>query len=148
MEAVYAMPGRTVLLYNLTADPRGPKLRAYLAGRNIRAIDVPPADDLQPLGALLGLPGFEKTGPSSPVRTFSEPMLVMFAMQGNGMSEFLQFFRSEGLSPVALKAVVTPTNVSWTSAALYHELKQEHAASVLAWCPWSPTTMPPGTSRG
>ena len=116
MEAVYAMPGRAVLLYNLTADPRGPKLRAYLAGRNIRAIDVPPADDLQPLGALLGLPGFEKTGPSSPVRTFSEPMLVMFAMQG------------KGLSPVALKAVVTPTNVSWTSAALYHELKQEHAA--------------------
>lgn len=128
MELQYDMPRRAVLLYNLDSGPRGARIRAYLERQGIRAIDVAPAEDLQPLGALLDVPGFPRTERVSPLRLFSEEMLVMFAMQGAGLSEFLQFFRDEGLAPVALKAVVTPTNIGWTSNALYQELCRERAA--------------------
>ena len=123
-----AQPQRAVLLYNLESGPRGSKIRAYLQQQGIHVIDVPPADDLQPLGALLELPAFPRSNRVSPLRLFREEMMVMFAMQGAVMSEFLQFFRDEGLSPVALKAVVTPTNVTWTSNALYQELCREREA--------------------
>ena len=35
--------------------------------------------------------------------------------------------REEGLPPVALKAMVTPTNVNWSSLELFEALRQEHA---------------------
>ena len=39
---------------------------------------------------------------------------------------FLAEYKATGLPPVALKAIVTPYNVSWTADALLRELMKEH----------------------
>ena len=42
------------------------------------------------------------------------------------MDAFLAEYKATGLPPVALKAIVTPYNVSWTADALLRELMKEH----------------------
>ncbi|MGN0968835.1 MAG: DUF3783 domain-containing protein, partial [Oscillospiraceae bacterium] len=44
------------------------------------------------------------------------------------MDALFQAFRRAKIPTVALKAVLTPTNRSWTSVQLHQELLQEHAA--------------------
>lgn len=114
-----------VLLYNLTGS-RAAAIDRRLAGMGVRAIHVAPTDYTRPLGALLGLPGFPDSDALC-LGGFRDEMLVMFAFHGTMMQDFLAWFRTEGLSPVALKAVATPTNLQWTSLALHEELAKEHA---------------------
>ena len=56
-------------------------------------------------------------------KPFSEEMLVL-QLPGILMDFFLQGLQREG-AEVALKAAVTPTNVSWTADALVRELHRE-----------------------
>ena len=115
----------TVLYFPRKDPARTAKITAWLAGKGIRLRTVESRELHQSIGFLLGLPGFaEKTGPwIGP--GFAEEMLVMFAFQGTMMKDFLQFFRVENPPPVELKAVATPTNLSWSALALYEELNKE-----------------------
>ena len=49
-----------------------------------------------------------------------------------GMEEttntFLGLFRRMGIAPVALKAILTPTNAQWDSEKLHAEIASEHEA--------------------
>ena len=60
-----------------------------------------------------------------------EPVILMNGLDKKGLDQFLAALRSQcaadGQPPVALKAVVTPTNRSWKFAALAEELAKEHA---------------------
>ena len=56
-------------------------------------------------------------------KPFDEEMLVM-QLPGILLDFFLQGLMREG-ADVALKAAITPTNVSWTADALYRELVRE-----------------------
>ena len=59
------------------------------------------------------------------------PVILMDGLDKKGLDQFLAALRSQcaadGQPPVALKAVVTPTNRSWQFAALAAELAKEHA---------------------
>ena len=61
----------------------------------------------------------------------AEPVILMDGLDKKGLDQFLAALRSQcaadGQPPVALKAVVTPTNRSWQFAALAAELAKEHA---------------------
>ena len=116
-----------VLLYNFRDPARRARIRGWLERNAIRPLDVAPTELHHSLGALLGLPGFDREPDLWLGRGFDEEMLVMFAFQGTLLHDFLAFFREEGLPPVALKAMITPTNVNWTSLALHEALKEEHA---------------------
>lgn len=41
------------------------------------------------------------------------------------LDDFLAFFHKNGLSPVELKAVLTPVTMHWNSVQLYKKLKKE-----------------------
>ena len=116
-----------VLLYNFRDPARRARIRGWLERKGVRPLDVAPTELRHSLGALLGLPGFDREPGLWLGRGFDEEMLVMFGFQGTLLRDFLAFFREEGLPPVALKAMITPTNVNWTSQALYEALKEEHA---------------------
>ena len=123
MEQPFFVP--TVLLFRQRDPVRFARISAYLRAKGIRPLPVESKELHQSIGALLGLPGFErKAGPWIGPET-EEEMLVMFAFQGTMMKDFLQFFRDEGLPSVPLKAVATPTNVCWSALELYEELKKE-----------------------
>lgn len=61
----------------------------------------------------------------------AEPVILMNGLDKKGLDQFLAALRSQcaadGQPPVALKAVVTPTNRGWKFAALAEELAREHA---------------------
>ena len=116
-----------VLLYNFRDPARKARVRGWLERKGIRALEIPPTELHHSLGALLGLPGFDREPGLRLERGFEEEMLVMFGFPGTMLHDFLAFFREEGLPPVALKAMITPTNVNWTSLALHEALKEEHA---------------------
>ncbi len=79
-----------------------------------------------PLGALLGLSGVQadQKRKSEPV---AEEMLVFHGIEDATMNALLKQLRTQGLG-VALKSVVTPTNVRWTAQQLFAEVRREHEA--------------------
>lgn len=114
-----------LLTYNLnpnTASLLGGLCRA----QGIRLRPVEPREYALPIGALAGIP--VSAGLPAPASAFDDEMLVMCHMLSNQLDAFLQGMRVCGIPRIALKAVLTPTNVTWSSARLRGELIREHEA--------------------
>ena len=114
----------TVLLYNLTDADRRRAVKLCLFRLGLRGRDVATEEFGLPLGALLGLEAAEAAEPFEP---FSDEMLVMHELSRQQFSALLEALRRSRVL-IALKAVVTPTNVGWSSVRLHRELQAEHAA--------------------
>lgn len=80
----------------------------------------------QKIGTLAGISGFHKDGKIFDGPDFAMEMLVFSGMLPTQVDAFLAEYKATGLPPVALKAIVTPYNVSWTADALLRELMKEH----------------------
>ena len=113
-----------VLLYNLD-DPKGAKIRRMALPLGLRTRLVAPEQYGLTLAALT-----EGEEPESPWagEGFEEEMLLLVNCPGPLLDRFLQGFRRNKIPPVALKAVLTPTNRDWTSLRLREELSKEWAA--------------------
>ena len=113
-----------VLLYNLD-DPKGAKIRRMALPLGLRTRLVAPEQYGLTLAALT-----EGEEPESPWagEGFEEEMLLLVNCPGPLLDRFLQGFRRNKIPPVALKAVLTPTNRDWTSLQLREELSKERAA--------------------
>ena len=114
-----------LLTYNLKPDVAA-GLREICRAQDIRMTPVSPDDWSKPVGALAGIP-VARPRPAQPTAGFDDEMLVMCHMLSDQLDAFLGAMRASGLR-VPLKAVLTPTNVAWDSAALHDELAREHAA--------------------
>ena len=89
---------------------------------------VQPHEYALPIGALAGIPLDRKPSPgAAPITPFTDEMLVMCHILSNDLDAFLQAMRQAGLPRIALKAVLTPVNVTWNSASLHSELAREHS---------------------
>ena len=135
-----------LLSYNLN----GPKARnVHMAAMRlkIRVRNVAKEEYALPLAVLLGAgsadsavdavrdPQIEQVDKTenaaqsqSGAQDFSDEMLVMAFFPQGMVNVFLQTMRRAGISPIALKAVLTPTNAAWSSTQLHEELAREHAA--------------------
>ena len=113
-----------VLLYNLD-NPKGAKIRRMALPLGLRTRLVAPEQYGLTLAALT-----EGEEPESPWagEGFEEEMLLLVNCPGPLLDRFLQGFRRNKIPPVALKAVLTPTNRAWTSLQLREELAKERAA--------------------
>ena len=114
----------TVLLYNFTDPVRRRAVKLCLQRLGVACREVAPEEQGCPLGLLLGLAGYE---PAEALSPFSGEMLVMHALSREQFSGLLDGLRRSRV-PVALKAVVTETNIAWSSERLHRELAAEHAA--------------------
>ena len=114
----------TVLLYNFTDPGRRLAVRLCLHRLGLPWREVAPEEQGQPLGLLLGLAGYE---PAAASAVFTEEMLVMHGLSREQFGALLDALRRSRV-PVALKAVVTETNIVWSSERLHRELAAEHAA--------------------
>lgn len=115
-----------ILFYNFKDDERTQQIRRYLNHKRILFRNIQAPEYLKPLGALLGLPGFEGSHPFNLGCNFSEEMIVFYGLEQTDIWEFLSFFREKRLAGVALKAMVTPINQHWNSIQLHDELYREH----------------------
>ena len=122
-----SMPKPSVLLYNMASDARTAAIEAYLSGSGVTVIHVKATDFNRPIASLFSLPGFKQDGKPVYRPPFSEEMLVMAGFSQKRLSDFLRFFREKQLRRVALKAMLTPSNATWSGAELLWHLKQEQA---------------------
>ena len=114
----------TILTFNFT-EARLSKLRFLCMKLGLLVKPIPAADFCQPISALCGL---SEAAESAPAEAFPEEMLIFCHMDNAQVNRFLQTAKQMRFAPVALKAILTPTNAEWTPVQLCAELKDERAA--------------------
>ena len=122
------------MLYNFTDKERTDKVKFIFVLMGIKIRSVSKEDYLQPIGALSGVTRLERTEEVYEGEGFGEEMLVICNLTDAQMDQMLAYFRKEGIRIAhlflddALKAALTPTNMSWSSIELHDELVREHEA--------------------
>ena len=119
------MKQAVLLCYNL-APEKAQKIRLAAMRLKIRVRPVAKEEYGQTLAALCGME--ETTDAAYGGAGFEDEMLVMANFPAAMMNTFLGLFRQMGIAPVALKAILTPTNAQWDSEKLHAEIASEHEA--------------------
>ena len=114
-----------LLCYNLSGE-KMQKIRLAAMRLKIRVRPVEEDEYAQTVAALCGLE--EKTDAAYVGAGFEDEMLVMANFPAGMMNAFRGLFRRMGIAPVALKAMLTPTNAAWNSEKLHAEIAGEHQA--------------------
>ena len=117
------MAVETVLMYNCD-DEQWAKLRQIFLMLRVR---IRPVEADQYGLTLEDLQG--RSEEKTPVEEeFSDPMLVFCNLPHEKLDHLLTAMGRAGLPRIALKAMLTPTNRTWTSQQLWTELRREHEA--------------------
>ena len=116
---------QTILLFRINRDKYA-VIQNVCRTLGIRIIDVARKDYFQKLGTLAQIQGFTREAKKYDGPEFPAEMLIFSEMNSDQVDAFLAEYKATGLPPVALKAIVTPYNVSWTADALLRELMKEH----------------------
>ena len=117
------MAVETVLMYNCDGE-QWSKLRQIFLMLRVRIRPVEADQYGLTLEDLLG-----RSEEKAPVEEeFSDPMLVFCNLPHEKLDHLLTAMGRAGLPRIALKAMLTPTNRTWTSQQLWTELRREHEA--------------------
>ena len=117
------MAVETVLMYNCDGE-QWAKLRQIFLMLRVRIRPVEVDQYGLTLEDLLG-----RSEEKAPVEEeFSDPMLVFCNLPHEKLDHLLTAMGRAGLPRIALKAMLTPTNRTWTSQQLWTELRREHEA--------------------
>ena len=119
-----AMKQPVLLCYNLEKE-KAAKIRLAAMRFRIRVRPVSTEEYERPLNELCSVEALPQTDAFG---AFQDEMLVMAYFPQALVMQFLQALRKAGVAPVALKAVLTPTNAGWSSVALHTELCKEREA--------------------
>lgn len=111
-----------VLLFNV-GEEKKKKIRFLLIKLGAACREVPPEDFGKTLSELTG----RGAAAAEVAEPFSGEMLVMDGLDPARLQALLDGLRRVK-APVALKAVVTESNLEWTASRLYSELAAEHEA--------------------
>lgn len=114
----------TIFTFNLNEN-RLTKLRFICFKLGILVNPIPPERFDHHIATLVGLSEPE-TEPS--VNSFDDEMLLFHNLSDHQLNTFLTTCKQQRFAPVALKAVVTPDNSTWTAVELHAELRQERQA--------------------
>lgn len=116
---------KIILAYNFTPERlQALKLICMMLRTQLRAVTR--EELLQPVGYLAGLP----VAPVSEAYSGDEgqeEMLLMCGFTRQDLDRLLAAVKKGKLRQVALKAMLTPTNCTWSGLQLLSELSQEHA---------------------
>ena len=117
------MAVETVLMYNCSGE-QWAKLRQIFLMLRVRIRPVEADQYGLTLEDLLG-----RSEEKAPVEEeFSDPMLVFCNLPHEKLDHLLTAMGRAGLPRIALKAMLTLTNRTWTSQQLWTELRREHEA--------------------
>ena len=116
----------TMLVFNMEGARRA-KLNMICMRHKIRIRPVEKAEFGLTLAALCGK---EPAGTPAEVEAFDEEMIVLADFTTPLANSFLMSWKQAKQAPIRLKAVLTPTNVSWNAAELYKEIDAENRAVV------------------
>ena len=115
----------TVLLYNFDSE-RLPKVKRALLPLKFFIKTVSKEDFSQPIGVLVGIKGIEPVEEKYDGDGFNDEMIVMGGFTSAKIDALVRALNKNGIGKIALKAVITPTNVNWNSVELYKAVKADH----------------------
>ena len=103
--------------------------RKAFAVQGVRVRPVSPEQTGETVGHLFGLKGFaaREDGAAVPAAP-AEPALVLSGFSRQRLDALFAALKRSGVPFIAHKAMLTPTNVSWTFAQLCEELSREYQA--------------------
>lgn len=115
----------TVLLYNFS-DERLGKIRRALLPLKIRIKTVGVDEYSQPLGFLAGIAGIESLTETYIGDGFKDELMLICGLNQVKLQALLNALYKNGVGRIDLKAMLTPTNISWNSTRLYEAVKADH----------------------
>lgn len=116
----------TVLIYNIRNTDKLRQLKVSLLKLGVRARIIESKDFNQPIGSLLKIPGIQPVEGNYKGPGFDEEMLILHNFTNQRLDELLMQLRKDKVERIPLKAVITPTNQTWTSVDLFTEIRKEH----------------------
>lgn len=116
---------RKVLLFHVKKE-KCEQIKELCREFEMDAVTVDPRQYLEPLGVIAGIEGIPHSGKIYQGTDFPMEMMVFSGMPQELLDIFLKKYRECSIDPIALKAIVTPTNIFWNAAQLYQELAREH----------------------
>ena len=118
----------TVLYYDFISEENRKKLEKVCRETGAKLKVIRPEEYRVPLGFLCygseeQIGEYLSDGDTAP--PLERPMLLLAGFTEPRLRVFLDKMKSQGIPPVALKAVLTEYNATWDSLALYDELEKE-----------------------
>ena len=115
---------KTVLLYHFDKEEeRAAKTKLLPLKFSVHAVSA--EEYRTPIGVLCGADEAEPDSSSDTVLEFGK-LAVMCGVVGDDVDKVLAALRKAGFGRDVLKAVMTPTNRTWSGAQLYSEIYKEH----------------------
>ena len=114
-----------VLLFNVN-EIKAALIASVCGGMGIRVVKIYKEQYGQKVGALACMPILPLTEEPYHGEAFEQEMMVMCFLERNVLDSFLDAYHSAGIPPIDLKAMLTPSNATWSAAQLYKELEKEH----------------------
>lgn len=116
---------KKVLLFQVKKDKEA-KIRDLCGELGMEAVVVEPKQYLEPLGMLAAVPGIPRSGKVYQGMVMPMEMMIFSGINQDFLDIFLQKYKEHAIEPIALKAVLTPTNIFWNTKQLQEELWKEH----------------------
>ena len=116
----------TILLFNPPAKEELLKIEMALFPLHIRLKKVAIEDYNQPLGLLAGMKDIELAQGVFEGDELPDPMLIFCFLSDNRLNQALAALRKCGAGPFPYKAILTPTNSTWTAPDCFSEISLEH----------------------
>ena len=115
---------KTILIYEMKKE-KEEKVLTICRKRQITVRKVQFLEYAQSLGSLARISKIPQNRTKDSGTLLGEEMMVFSGMDTNEIDSFLNDYKNMGISPVELKAVLTPYNIFWNSRQLYEELQKE-----------------------
>lgn len=118
----------TILLFNAPEKEMLLRIEAALFPLHIRMKCISKENYNQPLGFLAGIKDVRPAENSYNGPELPAPMFIFCFLNENRLNQALAALRRCGAGPFPYKAVLTPTNSSWTAPDCFAEIRREHEA--------------------
>ena len=134
---------KQILLFGVS-EKQQENIKAFCGPLNIEVKAVERTHYSQPISGIVGFPKSKSQvmrrsqgkvhnangGSVKPygMTGFPEPMMVFCNLEQKDLDTYISGYASAGIEKIALKAVLTPHNISWTPEQLFEELSEEHKA--------------------
>lgn len=112
----------TILLFGVNVMKEN-QIMGLCKKLNHTPLVIPRTDYGKPLGVLAGIVG-KKSNAAYSGREFENEMMVFSGIPSEELDRFLDAYREAGIAPIWRKAVITPSNVTWSAEKLYRELDE------------------------
>lgn len=118
----------TILLFNPPEKKELLKIEMALFPLHIRLKLVQREDYSQSLGYLAGMKEIEPAAGAYDGDELAGTMFVFCFLSDSRLNQALAALRKCGAGPFPYKAILTPTNSTWTAPECFREIRQEHEA--------------------